>query len=164
MNFRIFVFRLNKCSRSGVLAGLSGIILSGPIFGYMLRKSYHKESAIINHAEVARAELVEVGTSRDDPRTGDTGGALGIYRYRMLNGQDGTISISGDTLNDIPGYADSGIVEVEYLPENPSVKRVRGTGNTNLSDLKFWTAFKGVLLSIFFLMSIAMTVSGIKNR
>jgi hypothetical protein len=164
MNLRIVFIRFNEYSRSGVLAGLSGIVLSGPVFGFMLRKSYQNELAIINHAEVVRAELVEVGTSRDDPRTGDTGGALGTYRYRMLNGQEGNISISGDTLNDIPGYADSGIVEVEYLPENPSVKRVKGSGNTNLSDLRFWTVFKGVLLSIFFLVSIAMTVSGIKNR
>jgi len=164
MRIRTYFSRLNDYSRNGVIAGLSGILLIVPVLGFMMCKSYEQELALIDHAKVVHAELVNASAGGSaDPRAGDVNGASGTYRYTMLDGKEGTISISADSLDELPCYADNAVVEVEYLPENPMVARIKGDGNQNISDLKFWTVFKGVLLSLFFLMSVALTVSGLRN-
>jgi hypothetical protein len=146
--------------RSGVL----GIIVVLPVFGFMIWKSYSKELAIINHSKIVTAELIEVGTYDGNPRTGDSGGAFGKYRYTMLDGKEGAISISEDSLDEIPGYSNNEIIEVEYLPENPKFRRIKGSGNQNITDIKFWTTIKFLFLMLFVLMCIYMIIFGIRNR
>lgn len=146
-------------SRNGVAHGILGIILVVPFFGYMIREGYEKDLAWHNHSkEVVQAELIKINTFDGDPRTGDTGGASGKYRYTMLDGKEGTISFVGDTIDEIPES-----IEVEYLPDYPERRRIKGAGNQNMSDLKFWTGFKVVLLSLFCLMSIGLIANGIKE-
>jgi len=79
-------------------------------------QSSRDELAMIDHAKVVPARLVGVGVTSHDPRDGD-GGAEGHYTYRMLDGTEGTINKTYDSVDQIPGYENDEILEVEYLPE-----------------------------------------------
>jgi hypothetical protein len=147
--------------RDGLLLGLSGLILC-PVVGYMMWQSSRDELAMIDHAKVVPATLVDVGIASHDPRDGD-GGAEGRYTYRMLDGKEGTIDKTYDSVDQVPGYENDEILEVEYLPEKPEVKRVKGTGSSSTGEFRFWLGFKCLLLLIWFVVSGAFFVGAVRN-
>lgn len=132
------------------LIGVAVIWLSPLAAGYQVWQGSLDERALINHGKVVPAELVSVSASSGDPRTGDGGGAQGEYVYQMLDGSEGHITNGYDRLDEIPGNGNDEILEVEYLPERPDVKRVKGTGSTNTRELKFWLGFKFLLVAVWF--------------
>jgi len=128
----------------------------------MMLQSSRDELAMIDHATVVPATLVDVGVASHDPRD-DGGGAEGRYTYRMLDGKQGDISKTYDSVDQIPGYENDEILEVEYLPEKPEVKRVKGTGSSSPGEFKFWLGFKCLLLAIWFIVSGAFFVGAVRN-
>lgn len=133
-----------------------------PVVGYLLWQSSRDELAMIDHAKVVPATLVDVGVASYDPRDGE-GGAEGRYTYRMLDGTEGTISKTYDSVDQIPGYENDEILEVEYLPEKPEVKRVKGTGSHSTGEFRFWLGFKYLLIAIWFIVSGAFFVGAVRN-
>src|SRR5436853_945265 len=95
------------------------------VFGYWLWQSSHDELAMIDHAKVVTATLISTSAATHvDPRDGDSGGARGEFSYRLPDGGEGLVTRGYDHLDDIPE-----VVQVEYLPEKPEVKRIKGTGS-----------------------------------
>jgi len=133
-----------------------------PVVGYMMWQSSRDELAMINHATVVPATLVDVGIASHDPRD-DGGGAEGRYTYRMLDGNEGTISKTYDSVDQIPGYENDETLQVEYLPEKPDVKRVKGTGSSSSGEFRFWLGVKCSLLAIWFIVSGAFFVGAVRN-
>jgi hypothetical protein len=134
-----------------------------PIVGYLLWQSSRDELAMIDHSKVVPAKLVGVGVARHDPRNGE-GGAEGRYTYRMLDGTESTVSKTYDSVDQIPGYENDDMLEVEYLPEKPDVKRVKGTVSQSTREFKFWLGFKYLLIAIWFVVSGAFFVGAVRNR
>jgi len=140
-----------------------GIIMS-PFLAYFLWQSAVNEQALIEHAQLVPATLVTVrSASHVDPRDGD-GGAEGEFSYEMLDGTTGYIRRGYDTLDEIPGNGNDDVLEVEYLPEKPDVKRVKGTGSTSINEWRFWLIVKSSLLTIFIGGAIWMLVGGLRDE
>lgn len=135
-----------------------------PVVGFWAWQGSRNDLALIDHAKVVQATLETVRTARGDPRTGDGGGAEGEYSYRLSDGTEGRISKTYDTVDEIPGNGNNEILEVEYLPEKPEVKRVRGTGSTSIGELRFWLGFKYFLIAIWFCVSSYFFISGVRDK
>lgn len=160
-------YRLQKVlsilRRDSVAPGMIGIIMS-PFLAYFLWQSAVNEQALIEHAQLVPATLVTVrSASHVDPRDGD-GGAEGEFSYEMLDGTTGYIRRGYDTLDEIPGNGNDDVLEVEYLPEKPDVKRVKGTGSTSINEWRFWLIVKSSLLTIFIGGAIWMLVGGLRDE
>jgi hypothetical protein len=153
---------LSILRRDSIAPGLIGIVTS-PFLAYFLWQSAVNERALIEHAQVVPATLVTVRSAKPDPRDGD-GGAEGEYSYEMLDGTTGQIRRGYDTLDDIPGNGNDKILEVEYLPGKPDVKRVKGTGSITINEWRFWLIIKSGLLIAFTSGVIWMLVRGLKNE
>jgi len=153
---------LSILRRDSIAPGLIGIVMS-PFIAYFLWQSAVNERALIEHAQVVPATLVTLRSARADPRDGD-GGAEGEYSYQMLDGTTGQIRRGYDSLDEIPGNGNDEVLEVEYLPEKPDVKRVKGTGSTTINEWRFWLIIKSGLLMAFTSGAIWMLVRGLKNE
>jgi len=103
---------------------------------------------------VVSATIAEVRSGRD--------GVEVEYTYQTFSGATGTVTRGYDSFDEIPGPTE--VVEVEYLPDNPEIKRLRGTGNTSISQWKFWLAIKCALLTIFLSASIWLLLVGMKDE
>ncbi len=64
------------------------------------------------------------------------------YEFRLPNGQ----MVEGMT-GEIAYYMPGSVVEVEYLPHNPAVNRIKGDGSSTVTE---WIWSNGGLLILFF--------------
>ncbi|MBC8030874.1 MAG: hypothetical protein H7Z16_12245 [Pyrinomonadaceae bacterium] len=77
----------------------------------------------------------------------------------MRDGTHGTVHRGFDTLHEIPN-----LLEVEYLPEKPEVKRIKGAGSNTVGQWKFWLVLKFTFLAVVFSFGVWMLVRGLRNE
>lgn len=153
VNLRYILDRIRRPHRASVVSGVLGISATILIAFYLWHGAF-EERALIQHSRVVPATIANVSSGRD--------GVEVEYSYQTLAGENETVTGGYDHLDDIPG-ADE-VVEVEYLPENPQVKRLRGTGNTSISQWKFWLILKCLLLIVFLIGSIWLLRVGLRDE
>lgn len=88
-----------------------------------------EELALINRGQTARGFIIETSEDILDSDQGSKWVSQRTYNYRLPDGRE----FAGKT-GDIPGQLKGEIkepyaIEVEYLPDNPVVSRIKGYGN-----------------------------------
>lgn len=103
------------------------------------------ELALIRGAQVAVGSLVE---TRDVEREDDRGHVYfsddGVYAFRLPDGRE-FMTITNAPVGQLAEH-----VDVEYLPGNPAVNRVKGDGGRSITDWLFRRCVLGLLLMASF--------------
>ena len=136
--------------RKSVPPALIGIVAC-PLLALFFWQDAVDERALIDHAQLVPATLDVVRSGR--------GGAEGEYGFRMRDGTRGTVRRGYDTLHEIPH-----LLEVEYLPEKPEVKRIKGVGSNTVGQWRFWLVLKFTFLTVVFSFGVWMLVRGLRNE
>lgn len=96
--------------------------------------------------------------SWEDPESGDNGGTHWfhgvVYKYRVPAGQEftqRTRQSSGRLRPEFRDLVQPVPIEVEYLPDNPTVSRIKGDGSPSLFDWLWRKVGLGLLLLALFL-------------
>ena len=115
----------------GVLA-----MLAGGWFAYYLLGNPLDELALILRGRTAPGFLVDAW---EEPEGGPEGGTLwshgAAYTYRLPDGRElrgATRSQSGRLREDLRGLSQPRAIEVEYLPSDPTVSRIKGDGHDTI--------------------------------
>jgi hypothetical protein len=114
------------------------------------------ELALIRHSNITPGSLVDTQKSESEDSYGNVAVDYGaVYIFHTNNGEEFK-SYSDDT-NDQK-------VEIEYLPENPSVNRVKGYGCTSVQDW-IWRKIVvgGVILAFLLSPGFIVIKKGIKE-
>ncbi len=105
-----------------ILLGMA-LIIGGVLFWYHIAGNPLDEIKLIQRAKVATCILVD---AYDDEHEDDRGhihlSNVGIYTFRLPDGRE------FKTLTRVPSGQLEEKLEVEYLPDNPSVNRIKGGG------------------------------------
>lgn len=120
------------------------------------------ELALIRRAQVAPGFIVDTWEEPEDGDDGRTHWFHGAtYTYRLPDGRKFTGSAHGSgRLNLEPPYP----VEVEYLPDHPSVSRIRGSGSSSITDWLWRKIGLGsLLLALLVSPGVAMVRAGIRE-
>ena len=101
-----------------------------------------QKRALDKHAVVVKGDLVEVGESVDPV----TKAPIKVYTYSFWNAQD-EAQMQGESFGYLTNVYPGDNVEVEYLPNQPDVNRMRGTVHkltTRPSDFSVFLTFVGL--------------------
>lgn len=138
----------------GVLAILVAVWFVFHIAGNPL-----KELALIRGAEIAKGTLVDVYEDEQEDERGRVHESdVGVYAYRVSDGRDFTV-----TTRDPRGQLEQ-LREVEFLPTNPAVSRIKGDGCSTIVEF-LWRKLLlgGVLLTLFVWPGVEILRSGIQG-
>ena len=97
--------------------------------------------ALIQRAETADAELTETfGDEEAGPRDHVYPIDVGIYRFRIPDGREFRARIKSE-----PGQLQQR-AKIEYLPEHPSVNRLKGLGGQSIAEWIWRKVLGGAVL------------------
>ena len=115
-----------------------GWILGGLWLFFGIAGNPLDDFALIHRGQVAQGFIVETW---EDADTGDEGGAQwshsAVYEYRLPDGREftqRTRTKSGRLKRELRDLSEPFPIEVEYLPDNPIVSRIKGSGSSSLFD------------------------------
>lgn len=110
------------------------------------------ELALIRRAQIAPGSIIDTW---EDVEDGDDGRAHwfhgATYTYRLPDGREFTkskTSVSGRLKEKFQNLQQPYPIEVEYLPDNPKVSRIKGDGNSSITDWLWRKVGLGGLLLI----------------
>jgi hypothetical protein len=136
-----------------IIGGIIWIVVACLLF-YSSLGNPLEELALIRNAKVAQGFIVD---TLEDVEDGDDGSARWfykiIYTYHLPDGREftqSTKSISGQLEERLRNLKNPHPIEVEYLPNNPTVSRPKGMGSDNLTDWLWRKAGLGSFLLILF--------------
>ena len=129
-----------------MLTGGVLMILAACWFWFWLVKNPFDELALIRRAQVASGSLVdtledEAEDSRGKVRSVD----IGVYAYRLPDGRE------FKTTKRVPAGELRDYQEIEYLPDNPAVSRVKGDGCRSITEWLWRKVGLGTLVLAVFL-------------
>ena len=143
-----------KSGASSTLWGIVALIVAFWFWHYLVGNPFD-DLALIRRGHTVQGFIV---ATREDAESGDRGGTQwfhgAIYKYRLPNGQEfaqRTKDKSGRLKTEFRELAQPFPVEVEYLPDNPAVSRIKGDGSPNLFDWLWRKVGLGSLLLALFL-------------
>ncbi len=134
------------------------LILGAWGVGYYLRGNPFDELALIRRAQITTGFLVE--TQESDREDVDEQGDIGVYTYSLPDGR----TFKATTHSAVsPGQLQEH-QEVEYLPDNPAVSRIRGDGCRSVMGWLWLTVVTGgILLAIFVIPGIRLLRNGVRD-
>lgn len=122
------------------------------------------ELALILRAETAPGFVIDAREDVEDSETGTHWFHAAAYRYELPDGRQFTgctRSRSGRLKGEFCYLEAPYPVEVEYLPDNPEVSRLKGDGSDSITDFLWRKAGLGlVMLSIFLWPGITLLRKG----
>lgn len=107
------------------------------------------ELALIRYGQTAPGFIIE---AMEEPHDGDEGGTQWLhsatYQYRVgeRDYTQSTKSKSGRLSEALRDLKNPDPIEVEYLPDNPAVSRIKGDGNGSILEWSLRTGGLGALL------------------
>jgi hypothetical protein len=143
-------------------------ILAACWFSYYLIGNPLDELALIRRAQTAVGFIVDTW---EDVEDGDDGRAHwfhgATYTYRLPAGREytqRTKDVSGRLKEKFRDLQQPYPIEVEYLPDNPTVSRIKGDGSESIMDWLWRKAGLGsLLLALFVSPGIILLRNGIRE-
>ena len=143
-----------KSAASSTLWGIVALIVAFWYWHYLAGNPFD-DLALIRRGHTAQGFIVDTWEDAVDGEEGQTHWYHGaIYKYRLPEGREFTQRTkdkSGRLETELRDLAQPFPVEVEYLPDNPAVSRIKGEGSPNLFDWLWRKAVLGSLLLALFL-------------
>lgn len=136
--------KLNFGAIGWVVFGVT-LIIGSSWFVYTAAGNSLDELALIRRAQIAAGSLVDTWEEEVVPERGPVGFLdVGVYTYRLSDGREFEITTS------VPRGELKKYEEVEYLPDNPAVSRLKGSGCQSVFEW-LWrkVALGGALLAVF---------------
>lgn len=112
-----------------------------------------EELALIRHAQVVPGLLIDSWEDYEDGPEGGTHWFYGYtYSFRLPDGREFTSGgdASGELKDEFRDLQEPYPIEVEYLPDDPTVSRIRGNGTQSLIEWLWRDVGLGGLLLILF--------------
>lgn len=146
------------------------LILGACWFWYYLFGNPLNELAFIRQAQIAPGFIVDTWEDVEDG-----GGVRGkaywfhgfAYTYRIPDGREftqSTKSVNGRLEEKFQDLQQPYPVEVEYLPDNPTVSRIKGDGNDSITDWLWRKAgLGGLFLVVFVSPGIILLRNGVRD-
>jgi len=137
-------------------------------FWYYVAGNPLDELALIRRAQVAPGFIVDTW---EDVEDGDRGQATwfhgATYTYHIPDGREftqSTKSTSGRLKEEFQDLQRPYPVEVEYLPDNPAVNRIKGDGCASITEW-LWrkVGLGGLLLALFASPGIVLLRNGVRD-
>ena len=128
-------------------------LVGGPWLLFMLSGSPLDELALIQSSKVTPGFIVDTWEDYDDADYGETLWHHGaIYEYRVPDGRDfkGVSKGSGRLKDEFAHLTEPYPIEVEYLPDNPDISRIKGDGCQTVPEFLWRKIGLGTLLLLIF--------------
>lgn len=161
---------MNKDLKSGTISMLWGLVMliGGFWFWHYLVGNPFDDLALIRRGHTVQGFIVNAW---EDAESGDEGGTQwlhsAIYKYRLPDGREFTQRTkdkSGRLRTELRDLAQPFPVEVEYLPDNPEVSRIKGDGSLHLFDWLWRKLGLGsLLLALFVAPGFKMLLSAVRD-
>jgi hypothetical protein len=156
-----------KSTASSALWGFL-LLLGAFWFWYSLVGNPFDDLALIRRGHTVQGFIVDTW---EDAESGDEGGTQwlhrAIYKFRLPDGREfmqRTKDSSGRLKAELRDLAQPFPIEVEYLPDNPAVSRIKGDGSPNLFDWLWRKIGLGsLLLALFLAPGFAMLRSAVRE-
>ena len=135
---------------------------------YWLAGNPLDELALIQRARIAPGAIVDTWEDVDEDDEGQDLWSHGAtYTYRLPDGRELTQSTQnkpGRLRDEFVDLQQPYPVEVEYLPEDPTISRIKGDGSDSLSEW-LWrdVGLGGLLLAAFLLPGIGLLRNGVRD-
>jgi hypothetical protein len=161
---------VNTEYRAAIMKTLLGVVVfvGGCWFWYYLVGNPLQELALIQRAQIAPGFIVETWEVVGDDDMGRAHWLHGAkYTYRLPDGREFT-----QTTKESPGRLKKEFlnlkkpysIEVQYLPENPTVSRIKGEGSDNILDWAWRKAGLGTLILVILLSpGFVLLRDGVRN-
>lgn len=146
----------------------TALIVGAMWFWHYLVGNPFDEFALISRGHTTDGLIVDTW---EDAESGDEGGTHwfhgAIYTYRLPDGREFTQRTKnkrGHLRSDLRDLARPFPIEVEYLPDDPSVSRIKGDGSLSVFDW-IWRkiGLGSLLLALFLAPGITMLRSAIRD-
>lgn len=144
---------LKECAWT-IVWGIFALLVAFWFWHYLVGNPFD-DLALIRRGSVVSGFIVDTS---GDAEMGDRGGTLWLHRvvytYRLPDGREFTQSTkdrSGPLNEELRNLAQPYPVEIEYLPDNPSVSRLKGERSDSVLDWLWRKAGLGGLLLMLFL-------------
>jgi len=141
--------------------------IGGILFWFSLVGNPLDELALIQRGKVAPGFIVDTW---EEAESGDEGGTIwfsaAIYEYRLPDGRDfkGVSDGSGRLKDELRGLTEPHPIEVEYLPDDPNVSRIKGDGCQSVTEWLWRKAGLGtLLLAMFVAVGVCMLYGGLRG-
>lgn len=131
---------------------------------YLVGGNPINELALIRRGVTAKGVITDL---REDVGDDDRGRAVFVhsasYSFRLPNGQT-VEAVTGDFSGRAPAYTTPSI-EVEYLPDDPAVSRIKGTGCFTVTEW-LWkkVGIGGLLLAMFISPGVGLIHWGVRRK
>lgn len=143
-------------------------VLGGCWFWYHLVGNPLDELALIRRGQTVPGSIIEAWEDAED---GSAGGTKwyhrAVYEYRMPGGleyKQHTKDLPGRLGGDLGELKQPYPIEVEYLPDNPALSRIKGNGCQSVGEWLWRKAGLGIfLLALFLSPGIAMFLRGARD-
>jgi uncharacterized protein DUF3592 len=144
------------------------LLLGAFCFWHYLVGNPFDDLALIRRGHTVQGFIVDTW---DEPQNGDEGGTQwlhgAIYKFRLPDGREfmqRTKDGSGRLKAEFRDLVEPVPIEVEYLPDNPDVSRIKGEGSSNLFDW-LWrkVGLSSLLLALFLAPGFAMLRSAVRE-
>jgi hypothetical protein len=155
--------------RDAVKTTLWGVlfVVGGAWLWYILVGNPFHDLALICRGETVPGYITDTW---EDAESGDEGGTLwfhGVeYDYTLPDGREFTQTSSGDgrLKDELRDLRQPYPIEVEYLPDDPDVSRIKGNGSPTIFDWVWRKAGLGsLLLAMFVAPGISVMRDGIRK-
>ncbi len=161
---------MTKDLKSAASSALWGVLLllGASWFWHSLVGNPFDDLALIRRGYTTQGFIVDTW---EDAESGDEGGTQWFhgakYKFRLPDGREFTQRTkdgSGRLKTEFRDRAQAFPVEVEYLPDNPAVNRIKGDGSPNFLDW-LWREFGlgSLLLALFLAPGFAMLRSAVSD-
>jgi hypothetical protein len=121
------------------ISTLKGIafLIGGFWFGYQFTGNPFDDLILILKGEIAQGFVVNGWEDAGEDDRGHAKSSYGVtYKFRLPDGREFSHDVkgSGQLNSDFSDFSQPIPVEIEYLPSDPSVSRLKGDGSPNLFD------------------------------
>ena len=143
------------------------LILGACGFWYGLVDNPLNEFALIQRARLAHGFIIDTWEDVEDGEGEDYWHHRAMYKYRLPDGREFTQSTKdspGRLKDEFRNLQQPHPIEVEYLPEDPSISRIKGCGSDSISDWLWRKVGLGTLLLAWFLSpGIVLLRNGVRD-
>lgn len=141
-----------------ILIGMA-LMIGAILFWYHIVGNPLDELALIQRAKVTNCILVDTEEHEEEDYRGHVYYSdVGIYNFRLPDGREFKTTTRVPT-----GQLDDNL-EVEYLPDNPTVNRVKGDGSQSITEWPWRKVGLGsILLVLFISVGFTYTKNGIRE-